>query len=128
MPAIVEGKLRPDHAQDVDGTVRCSAWQVRAHVLRTPFRYAEIMSNNPTLKDREITIRDLYPHLADEELQVAEENLERYLELELRVYERILGDPEAYARFKALTASRTEPSMEDKGRAFLNNLTLHSKE
>ena len=86
------------------------------------------MANNPISEDREITIRDLYPHLADEELQVAEENLERYLELELRVYERILGDPEAYAHFKALTASRTQSSMEGKGRAFLNNLTLHSKE
>ena len=86
------------------------------------------MSNNPTLKDREITIRDLYPHLTDEELREAEENMEKYLELELRMYERIFADPEAYARFKALTASRTQSSMEGKGRASLNNLTLHSKE
>ena len=86
------------------------------------------MANNPTSNNRDITIRDLYPHLTDEELRVAEENLERYLELELRVYERILGDPDAYARFKALTASRTQSSMEGKGRVFLNNLTLHSKE
>ena len=86
------------------------------------------MANDPTSNNRDITVRDLYPDLTDEELQVAEENLERYLELKLRVYERILGDPEAYARFKALTASRTQSSMEGKGRAFLNNLTLHSKE
>src|SRR5438093_9624931 len=79
------------------------------------------MANNPTSNNRDITIRDLYPRLADAELREAEENMERYLELELRVYERILGDPEAYARFKALTASRTQSSMEGKGRAFLNN-------
>ena len=86
------------------------------------------MANNPISEDREITIRDLYPHLTDEELREAEENMEKYLELELRMYERIFADPEAYARFKALTASRTQSSMEGKGRAFLNNLTLHSKE
>ena len=56
--------------------------------------------------DRELTIRDLYPHLSEEQLKEAEENFARYVELELRVYERILSDPDAYAQFKALTASR----------------------
>ena len=35
------------------------------------------------------TIRDLYPHLTEEELKEAEANLERYLELVLRIFERI---------------------------------------
>ena len=51
------------------------------------------------------TIRDLYPGLSDEQLKEAEENLERYLELALRMYDRIRSDPEAYSRFRALTAS-----------------------
>ena len=52
------------------------------------------------------TIRDLYPCLTDEQLKEAEENLERYLELALRMYDRIRSDPEAYSQFRALTPSR----------------------
>jgi hypothetical protein len=57
------------------------------------------------------TIRDLYPHLSDEDLKDADENLSRYIELTVRIYERIRNDPEAYARFKALTASELHPTM-----------------
>lgn len=57
------------------------------------------------------TIRDLYPHLSDGELKEADENLGRYIELTLRIYERIRNDPKAYARFKALTASELHPTM-----------------
>lgn len=64
--------------------------------------------------EEDITIRDLYPHLNDEELKEAEENLERYLELILRIYERIINDPEAYSTFKALTTSKQSPMMEGK--------------
>ena len=60
---------------------------------------------------KEMTIRDLYPHLNEEQLKEAEENLERYLELVLRIYERIHNDPEAYSAFKALTASRQNPKI-----------------
>jgi len=49
------------------------------------------------------TIRDLYPNLSDHELAEAEENIERYLALVLRIYERIQTDPENYLRFCALT-------------------------
>ena len=52
-----------------------------------------------------ITIRDLYPELCPEELCEAEDNLDRYVALMVRMYERIRQDPEAYARFKELTAS-----------------------
>ena len=86
------------------------------------------MTTDTTPRDRDICIRDLYPRLNEEELKEAEENLKQYVELELRVYERILADPEAYARFKALTVSSSGRTVPDKGRAFLNNLTLHSKE
>ena len=51
------------------------------------------------------TTRDLYPALNDEELKEAEDNVERYLELALRIYDRIRSDPEAYAQFRALTVS-----------------------
>lgn len=34
------------------------------------------------------TIRDLYPHLTDAELEVAENDLEQYLALVLRIFER----------------------------------------
>jgi hypothetical protein len=37
----------------------------------------------------EITIRDLYPHLNEAELAEAEDNLERYLMLVLRIFERL---------------------------------------
>jgi hypothetical protein len=36
-----------------------------------------------------VTVRDLYPHLNDEKLKEADENLDRYLELTLRIYDRI---------------------------------------
>ncbi len=51
------------------------------------------------------SIRNLYPRLSDEELAEAEENLDRYVEHALRMYERIKRDPETPARFRALTAS-----------------------
>ncbi len=56
-------------------------------------------------------IRDLYPQLSDAELQQAEENLDRYIALVWRIYERVQQDPEAYAAFKTLTASRADPTM-----------------
>lgn len=57
------------------------------------------------------SVRDLYPHLNEDQLEEAEENLERYLALVLRIYDRIQNDPQAYSVFKALTASRQKPMM-----------------
>lgn len=48
------------------------------------------------------TIRDLYPQLDENQLREAEENLDRYLELTLRIYERIRNDPQAWAEFAVL--------------------------
>ncbi len=51
------------------------------------------------------TINDLFPELSGAELREAEDNLEQYLALALRIYQRIIADPVAYAQFKALTGS-----------------------
>lgn len=59
----------------------------------------------------EITIASLYPHLNKDQLQEAEENLARYVQLALQIYERIREDPDLYAQFKDLTASKSHPSM-----------------
>jgi hypothetical protein len=56
----------------------------------------------------EITIRELYPHLSDTQLTEAEENLERYIALAVRIYERLQADAEADAQFKALTVSHKD--------------------
>ena len=52
--------------------------------------------------ESESTLRDLYPYLTEEELKEAEENLEKYLELVIKIYERIEQDPFAHARLKEL--------------------------
>jgi hypothetical protein len=39
----------------------------------------------------EITMRELYPHLTEEELLEAERNFNRYLEIVIRMYERRCG-------------------------------------
>lgn len=67
------------------------------------------MENTPT-------IRTLYPKLTDDELRQAEDNLEQYLLLVLRIYERVISDPVSYAQFRALlekngTLSCTPPGL-----------------
>lgn len=71
------------------------------------------MANSRAKRDHPLTVRDLYPHLTDEQLKEADYNLNRYLEHALRMFERLRADPEAYARFKALTASRRDSTMKD---------------
>jgi hypothetical protein len=51
------------------------------------------------------TIRDLYPHLTESELEEAERHFEQYIRVVLRMYERILADPNAYAEFGRLTGN-----------------------
>ena len=75
------------------------------------------MSKPQPKKDRDLTIRDLYHELSDEELQETEEHLTRYVELTLRVYERIRQDPEAYARFRAdLTALKKDAAIRERSK------------
>jgi hypothetical protein len=51
------------------------------------------------------TLRQLYPHLRDSQLEEANENLRQYIALALRAFERLELDAEAWARFEALTVS-----------------------
>ena len=81
------------------------------------------MSKKPSKDDRELTIRDFYPDLGEDELRVSEENLDRYLELAFRIYERIRSDPEEYTRFKALTASKPSAKMEERSKQTNENQT-----
>jgi hypothetical protein len=62
-----------------------------------------------------ITLRRLYPHLNERDIKTAEENLDRYLELALRVYERIRQDPLAYTNFQVLTSSKSPLKLSHKG-------------
>lgn len=67
------------------------------------------MAKTDSDKDHMLSIRDLYPRLNDEQLKQAEENLQRYLELAPRMYQRIRQDSDAYAHFKTLTDSSNDP-------------------
>jgi len=62
----------------------------------------------------------LYPDLAPQRLQEAEENLEAYIEHALVMYERIRQDPDAYRQFRALTG-RASSGYDDIGRTHLNH-------
>ena len=57
-------------------------------------------------------IRDLYPGQSEAWLRKAEENLERYLALVLRIYQRIWEEPEAHTEPPALTGSGETPTLE----------------
>jgi hypothetical protein len=48
-------------------------------------------------------LRKLYPHLAPEQLLIAEEKLDEYLRFTMRMYEQIASDPQSYREFKTLT-------------------------
>jgi hypothetical protein len=51
--------------------------------------------------------RALYPNLTEVELKEAEENFAGYVELAMRMRQRIEADPEALARFRELTRRRS---------------------
>lgn len=50
----------------------------------------------------DIDLKDLYPHLNEEQLKEAEETLEQYLDLVLRIYERIKNDPKEQEKLSRL--------------------------
>jgi hypothetical protein len=66
------------------------------------------MDPNTPSPQPEKTLRQLYPHLSDAQLAEANENLRQYVELALRVFERLELDTEEWARFETLTASRRD--------------------
>jgi len=43
-------------------------------------------------QEESITIKDLYPHLNEAQLKETEENFQRYLEIAVRIFERISSD------------------------------------
>ncbi|MEW6159574.1 MAG: hypothetical protein AB1813_19270 [Verrucomicrobiota bacterium] len=47
------------------------------------------------------TLRNLYPGYSDEELEVAEDNLNRYLELVLQIHDRLEAEQELAAKDKS---------------------------
>lgn len=49
-------------------------------------------------------LRDLYPHLSEEELKEVEKTFFEYTAQTIEQYERISSDPKAYAGFKRLVA------------------------
>lgn len=76
------------------------------------------MNVQPSRKKQPLTLRDLHPEWTDEQCEKAEETLDRYLEVVVRIANRIFADPEAYARFRALTASRSRTYDESPGNPF----------
>ena len=72
----------------------------------------QLMTEEPNSNKNRL--HDLYPHWTEEQLKTADESLERYLEVGLRIYKRILADPEEYARFKTLTASARRRTIKSK--------------
>lgn len=50
----------------------------------------------------------LYPDLSEEDRRKAFENLDRYIDLSLRMYQRIQADPRAYELFKTWLSSRQQ--------------------
>ena len=70
------------------------------------------MTNRMEEPRQKLTIHDLYPDQSEDWLKEAEENLERYLELVLRIYQRLREDPEDSSQFQALTASGKTSTLE----------------
>lgn len=60
------------------------------------------MSSQLPLGDK--AIQDLYPSLDAEERPKAAENLDRYLELALRIFERVTSERSAEVNSRSLTA------------------------
>lgn len=70
------------------------------------------MSTTPSVPEQDVTLRELYPHLTDAELQDVECRLDEYLTLAFRIWTRIESDPQALAEFEALTARKSHPTIE----------------
>jgi len=56
-----------------------------------------------------------YPMLSAAELEEVKDTLRQYVALALRVFERLESDPEAMARFEALTTERRASRINHKG-------------
>lgn len=65
---------------------------------RKPYHYRNMKEEDYN----NIELKNLYSHLTDEQLKEAEETIEQYLELVLRIYERIKNDPKEQERLSRL--------------------------
>jgi len=83
----------------------CRLRQVIRSLRGLPIRYADSMDESISNANSREKLRGLYPDLREDQLEEADETLLRYLDLVLRICERLERDPEAYARFQALTTS-----------------------
>jgi len=61
------------------------------------------------------SLQELYPQLPPRELEAVSETLDRFIDHGIRMYERIRGDSEAYAQFKALTTPLSTPTIKEVG-------------
>lgn len=75
--------------------------------------YPDPMQHSATLSTL-ASLRKLFPDLAEEQYTNLDAWYTSYAALILRMYERITGDPEEYARFLALTNRPSRPSMTGK--------------
>ena len=60
-----------------------------------------------------VTFQNLYPNLDPQDREAAQERFDRYLEIVLRIYERVRSDPDTYRRFLALTGRDPNATMND---------------
>jgi hypothetical protein len=67
-------------------------------------------------KKQPITIRDLYPHMNEEQLAVAEANLKRYVAVIVRIYDRLKREGKSWPKPDSptdLTSSEMNRSIPD---------------
>ena len=76
------------------------------------------MNNTSQYKKPEMRLRALYPHLNEDELKEAEENLRGYLACALRIYNRICSDPKTHKRLKALLREERMLRSKPNGRTY----------
>ena len=67
----------------------------------------------PKKRPQRVTIEDLYPELSPEERKEAEYNLRAYLELVVRIFERVRRQPEGKELLRSLTEDEGERNIED---------------
>lgn len=63
------------------------------------------------MADNSITIRELYPHLSDDEVAAAEENLRRYIAVMCRIYERVLAEQGPEAAYRLAYGDLTDSAL-----------------
>ena len=50
------------------------------------------------------TLRELYPHLSDDQLAEVEDRIDRHIQIVMDMYDRISADPVEYAKLKEALA------------------------